>query len=150
MLKNRIPLYVSLALLLIALGGIWFFYTRETPEPEQIFTVTINRDCAPWDGAAFAVSMPLREGSTIYISIYRSPDLKLPASFSFPDASGREGNAYLLMPDGSPEQLAGRVWFQRVVQGKPVEGRFQLRSEAGARFEGKFLAEWGNEIVYCG
>jgi hypothetical protein len=139
-----------LILLLIALGGIWFLTRGETQAPSQVFPAVINRDCAPWDGAAFAVSMPLSDGSTIYVSIYQSPDIKFPSSYSFPDESKREGNAYLLLPDGSPEQLAGRVWFQRVQGGTPVEGRLQFRSEAGAQLEGEFVAEWGDEIIYCG
>ena len=84
------------------------------------------------------------------ISIYRSPDIKLPSSFSFPDETMREGNALLLLPVGLPEQLAGKVWFQGVKEGIPVEGRFQFQSKAGAQFAGIFVAEWGHEIIYCG
>jgi hypothetical protein len=32
----------------------------------------------------------------------------------------------------------------------PVEGSFQLTSESEAQFQGKFFAEWGEAIVYCG
>ena len=49
-----------------------------------------------------------------------------------------------------PEPLAGKVWFQRVDQGNPVEGRFRFRSETGMQFEGRFAAELGNKIIYCG
>lgn len=139
-----------LILLLIVLGGIWFFATGETRRPLQVFPAVINRDCAPWDGSAFTVSIPLDDGSNMAISIYQSPDIKLPASFSFPDESMKEGNALLLLPGGSSEQLTGNAWFQRAEQGIPVEGRFRLRSESGVEFEGKFVAEWGDEIVYCG
>jgi hypothetical protein len=149
-MKYRTSLYVFLGLLLIALAGIWFFYRWETEAPAQVFTATINRDCAPWDAAAFTVSIPLSDGATIHISIYRSPDLKLPASFSFPDETMREGNAWLLPPVGLPEQLAGSVSFQRVDEAMPVEGGFQFSSEAGAQFEGRFVAEWGHQIIYCG
>ena len=149
-MKYRISLSVLLGLLLIALSGIWFFHRWETRAPVQVFPATVDRDCAPWDGGAFAVSIPLSDGTTLYISIYQSPDIKLPSSFSFPDESMREGHALLLLPVGSPEQLAGKVWFQRVEEGTPVEGRFQLRSEAGAQIEGRFVAEWGDKIVYCG
>jgi len=90
------------------------------------------------------------DGSSIAISIYRSPDIQRPVRFSFPDESLREGNALLLLPVGSPEPLTGEAWFQRVGEGMPVEGRFRFRSEAGMEFEGRFVAEWGNEIVYCG
>jgi hypothetical protein len=149
-MKSRISLYVLLGLLLIALGGIWFFYGGENRTPLHVFSATINRDCAPWDGGAFTVSIPLRNGSSMAISIFRSPEIKLPASFSFPDESMRDGNALLLPPVGPPEQLTGKVWFQRVEQGIPIEGRFQFQTEIGTQFKGRFIAEWGNEIIYCG
>jgi hypothetical protein len=62
----------------------------------------------------------------------------------------REGNALLLSPIGSAEQLTGTVWLQRVDPGIPVEGRFRFRSETGEELEGRFVAEWGDEVVYCG
>ena len=149
-MKSQPPLYVLLALLLIALDGIWFFYGSEAQAPSQVFPATVDRDCAPWDGGAFTVSIPWSDGSTISISIYQSPDIKLPSSFSFPDESMSAGNALHLPPGSLPEQLAGKVWFRHVEEGTPVEGRFQLRSAAGTQFEGKLDAEWGDEIVYCG
>ncbi len=60
------------------------------------------------------------------------------------------GNALLILPVGSPEQLSGHVYFQRVSQDVPVEGTFDLITKAGEHFTGKFIAEWGNEIIYCG
>jgi hypothetical protein len=149
-MKSRISLYTGLVLLLIALGGIWFFRRGETQTPSPVFPAIVNRDCAPWDGSAFTVSMPLRDGSDIAISIYRSPDIPLPTRFLFPDETMREGRAVRLLPSGSPETLIGEAWFQRVEQGIPLEGRFRLRSEAGVQYEGRFVAEWGNEMVYCG
>jgi hypothetical protein len=149
-MKSRISLYTGLVLLLIALGGIWFFTRGKTQTPSHIFPAAVNRDCAPWDGSAFTVSMPLRDGSDIAISIYRSPNIPFPTRYLFPDETMREGHALLLLPVGSPEALTGEVWLQRVDQGIPVEGRFRLRSEAGKQYEGRFVAEWGNEIVYCG
>ena len=149
-MKSQPSLFVLLALLLIGLGGIWFFYGSEARAPAQVFPATVERDCAPWDGGAFTVSIPWSNGLTIHVSIYRSPDIKLPSSYSFPDETMDEGNAYLLLPVGLPEQLAGRVWFRRVEAGLPVEGSFQFRSEGGVEFEGTFVAKWGDEIVYCG
>lgn len=141
---------ISLGLFLITLIGLWFVATAETRTPLQVFPAVIDRDCAPWDGSAFTVSIPLRDGSGMAISIYRSPEIRLPTSFSFPDETMSEGNALLLLATGISEPLTGRVWLQSVQQGIPVEGRFQLRSEAGMRWEGRFVAEWGDEIVYCG
>ena len=149
-MKSRIFLAILLDLLLIALGSIWFFATGETRTASQVFPAIVNRDCAPWDGSAFTMSIPLPDASNIAISIYQSPDIQFPKSFSFPDESMTQGNALLLPPAGLPEQLTGEVWFPRVAAGKPVEGRFRFRSESGMEFEGRFVAEWGDEIVYCG
>ena len=148
-MKSRISLYVVLTVL-IALVAVWFFFRSDTKSSAQVFPATVDRDCAPWDGAAFTVSIPFKNGQTLHISIYQSPDIELPSRYSFPDESMSEGNAYLRIPDGSPVQLAGEVWLQRVSQEIPVEGSFRLMSESGAQFEGKFLAEWGDEIIYCG
>ncbi|HET9913353.1 MAG TPA: hypothetical protein VFQ13_15770 [Anaerolineales bacterium] len=149
-MKRRFSLYTLIIFILIALGGIWLFSTLQNRESLQVFPATVNRACAPWDGTAFTVSIPLNNGAIMDISIYRSPDIKLPISFSFPDETMRDGNALLLLPFGLPEPLAGRVWFQRVEPGQPIEGRFHLRSERGEWFDGKFLAEWEQQIVYCG
>ena len=147
---SRVSLYILLGLLLIVLGGIGFLYRGETQWSSQVYPAVINRDCAPWDGSAFTVSIPLHDGVSIAISIYRPPEIKVPAIFSFPDESMRDGNALLLPPVGSPKQLTGKLWFQRVEQGISVEARFQLQSETGAQFEGRFIAEWGNQVIYCG
>jgi hypothetical protein len=149
-MKSRISVYVLLTLLLIAPVTVWFFFRSDTKSSTLVFPATVERDCAPWDGAAFTVSIPWNAGSTISISVYRSPEIKLPSSYSFPDETTSEGNAYLRMLDGSPKQLTGEVWLQRVSQEMPVEGSFRLMSESGAQFEGKFLAEWGDAVIYCG
>ena len=149
-MKSRIFLYVVLTVLLIALVAIWFVFRSDTNSPARVFPAKVDRDCAPWDGSAFTVSIPLKNGQTLHISIYQSPDIELPSHYSFPDETMSTGNAYLLTPNGSPGQLAGEVWLQRVSQEMPVEGSFRLRHESGAQFEGKFLAEWGDEIIYCG
>jgi hypothetical protein len=149
-MKSRISLYILLSLVLITLGGIWFFTRAETQAPSQVFPAVVNRDCAPWDGGAFTVSISHPSGTVIYISIWQSPDIPFPATFSFPDETGQVGAAYIL-PEIDPFQpLSGEVWFQRVEQGAPVEGWFQLRSEADTQLEGRFVAEWGDELAYCG
>jgi hypothetical protein len=149
-MKSRAAQYVIIVLLMIALGGIWVFNTLNTQEPAQTFPATVNRDCAPWDGSAFTVSIPTSQGATIAISIYQAPDLAFPRTYSFPDETMRIGNALLLLPKGSPEELSGKVRFWRVEQGKPVEGEFDLYTEAGQQFKGKFKAEWEDIAAYCG
>ena len=142
---------VAVGLIILLFGITLVNFSVRDQTPAQIFPATVNRDCAPWDGSAFTVSVPIMpDGTKIDISIWQSPDIKFPVNFSFPDATGQVGNALLLLPVGLPEQLTGNVFFQRVDMENPVEGEFDLISENGEQFKGKFVAEWGNMVVYCG
>jgi hypothetical protein len=147
-MKSRAPLLIIAALALV-IGSVALVALEQKRELAPLFRATVNRDCAPWDGPAFTVSIPL-EGSTIQISIYHSPARWLPARFSFPDDSMREGDVRLISVAGQSELLTGNVWSERVNQQVPVEGWFQLRSDSGEQFEGRFVAHWGNRVVYCG
>jgi hypothetical protein len=148
-MKSRTARYALLIFLLVVLGGAWLFSAWGRQESLPIFPATVGRDCAPWDGPAFTVSIPVEE-SVIVISMSRAPDRSLPVTFSFPDETMRAGNAFLLLPAGLPEQLTGNVTFWRVDPGLPVEGTFAFRSETGGQFEGRFKAEWDRQPVYCG
>jgi hypothetical protein len=55
----------------------------------------------------------------------------------------------LFLPVGLSEPLSGRVTFQRLERGIPVEGAFDLTTQTGQKFKGKFKAEWGDQVVYC-
>ncbi len=147
-MKSRTFLVIAIGLLI--LGTALFTFSRRNQEPEQIYPGTINRDCAPWDGSAFTVSIPHDSTSTITISIWQSPDIKLPITFSFPDETGQIGFAYIL-PELDPlQQLSGKVLFRRVDSESPVEGEFNFMTQRGKQFKGKFKAEWGNQTVMCG
>lgn len=148
-MKPRTQFFFALGFLIVVFGIALFSFLLHHREPLPVFTVTINRDCAPWDGGAFTVSIPMDE-SVINISIYQSPAIRHPVTFSFPDESMQEGSAFLLLPTGLPQQLSGKVIFQSVEEGKPVEGEFSLTTESGEHFKGQFNAQWGNEIIYCG
>ena len=150
MMRSRTQLLTAIGLLILALGISLFTFSTRAQESLQTFPATINRDCAPWDGAAFTVSVSTNDETSINISIWQSPDIKLPVAFSFPDETGQVGNAAYLSPSGEYEQLSGKVSFIRVAEGRSVEGEFSLTSERGERFNGKFEAQWENEIVYCG
>lgn len=141
---------MSVLVILIALGGIFLFYSLPKQEPVQLFPATVNRDCAPWDGAAFTVSIRYDPTTTITISIWQSPDINFPTTFSFPDETGQIGYAYVLPQLDPLEELSGEVFFLRVDEGMLIEGRFNFTSERGGQFEGRFIAEWGNEVIYCG
>jgi hypothetical protein len=148
--KSRILHYAAIALSALAFVIFWFGCSIKDQENTKVFPATINRDCAPWDGAAFTMSFRYDPITTITISIWQSPDIKFSSTFSFPDETGQVGYAYVL-PELDPlQQLSGKVFFWRVEQGYPVEGEFDLITDSGHQFKGKFMAEWGNEIVYCG
>src|SRR6266542_5274575 len=143
-MKSRILLYIAIGFLI--LGIAWLVFSTPEQEPSQVFAATVNRDCAPWDGAAFTVKIPMNDGTMISVSIYQSPESMLPATFSFPDETGRTGNALLLLPIGEPEELSGKISLPRLEQGVPVEGTFDLLTEKSEQFKGNFKAEWENEI----
>jgi hypothetical protein len=148
-MKSQASLYALLIFALATLGALWFFFALEPQASLPVFSATIHRDCAPWDGSAFTVSIPVAK-SVIGISIYQSPAIQLPVKFAFPDNTGQVGNALLFLPAVTPEPLIGKVSFQRIDEGLPVEGEFNLRTEMGQRFKGRFRAEWNRQPVYCG
>ena len=128
----------------------WFIYSIRNQEVAQVFPATINRDCAPWDGSAFTVSIRSSEGTILNVSIWQSPDIKLPITFSFPDETGQIGFAYILTEPDHLQELGGEVSFSRVEEEIPVEGEFKLTNESGEQFRGKFRADWDHQVVYCG
>ena len=149
-MNSRTQFYVAIGLLILALGIALFTFSTRNQAAIQIFPATINRDCAPWDGSAFTVSIPYDSKSTVTISLWQSPDIKLPITFSFPDETGQIGFAYTL-PELDPlEELTGKVTFWRVEQDVSVEGEFDFMTQRGKHFKGKFKAEWGNQTIMCG
>lgn len=147
-MRSRILLYLAIGFLIFGIAVS--IYASRNREPLQIFPATINRDCAPWDGAAFTLLIPYDSSTTISISVWQSPDIKLPVTISFPDETGQVGFAYIL-PELDPlQQLNGEISFWRVEDGTPVEGKFSFTTGSGQQFKGSFTAEWGNEVVYCG
>lgn len=147
-MKSR-TLFFSVIGLLI-LGIALFTFWMRNQEPAQVFPATVNRDCAPWDGGAFTISIQYDPVTTITISIWKSPDIKFPSTFSLPDETGQVGHAYLVSEVGPVVQLNGDVSFQHIEEGMPIEGRFSFTSERGGQLEGRFVAEWGSQIVMCG
>ena len=139
-----------IVLLILFLGSLFFIGYTQNQEIKPVLSATISRDCAPWDGGAFTITVPMSDGAIVNISIWQSPDIQRPISFSFPDETQQVGNAALLPQFGQPEQLTGKVWLKNVRQGMPVEGRFSLTSDGGVQREAKFVAEWDDQIVYCG
>jgi hypothetical protein len=146
----RTRFLIGLGLLLIVSAAIFFTLVAKNQENIPAYSATIFRDCAPWDGAAFTISIRLSWGVVIQASIYRSPNIELPGSFSFPDETGQVGNVILVTPTGSSEGLSGKVSFQQITEENPVEGKFDLLTKTGKPLKGKFMAEWENKIALCG
>lgn len=148
-MNSRNQFFTVVAFLFLMIGALMFVLLTRAPELVVPLPVSVARDCAPWDGPAFTVSIPLEE-TVFRISIYQPPEIQHAVRFSFPDTTLREGHALLLLPDDVTETLTGTVSLQRVEQGTPLEGRFDLSTEAGRHFQGAIRAEWDNRIVYCG
>lgn len=138
------------AMILLILGITWLRDSTRNQEPSHVFSATINRDCAPWDGGAFTVLIPMDSTTAITISIWQPPDINQPVKFSFPEETGQAGAAYLPTHPDTFQQLQGNVSFRRVNEGSPVEGEFDFTTERGERLHGRFTAEWGDQVVYCG
>jgi hypothetical protein len=147
MTKSRSLIYLLVALTLITVGIVVF---QTNQEPARIFQATVVRDCAPWDGSAFRVTIPMSDGNNIDISIWKSPDIKIPVTFSFPDDTGQVGNASYRSATDEYKQLSGTVFFWNVNEGSQVKGKFELTAEDGQQFEGQFEAEWNDQIALCG
>lgn len=148
MMKSRTLLFIAFGLLILGIG--WYTFSVRNQEPAQIFPATVNRDCAPWDGSAFTVSIHYDPATTLTIFIWESPDINIPTTFTFPDDTGQVGTAYILPELGPYQPLSGTVFFWRVEEQNPVKGRFEFVTETGQRFEGQFEAEWENTIALCG
>jgi len=149
-MKPRIQFFIAIGLFTLILGITWFRFSTHNQEPTQTFPATISRDCAPWDGSAFRVSVPVNGGAMLDISIWQAPDIKNPVTFSFPDNTGRVGNANYRLASGTYGQLSGTVFFWRVEEGNQVEGKFKLVTETGQQFEGQFKAKWKSQLILCG
>lgn len=150
MSKSQIHFPTVIGLIILVLGIAAFTFFIRDHADSQVLPATANRDCAPWDGTAFTMSIPMKNGNIVNISIWQSPDIKFPVTFSFPDETGQIGNAYATSESGSLIQLSGKVSLQPVDGGSPIQGEFDLKDENGNPFKGKFRAEWRNEIVMCG
>jgi hypothetical protein len=141
---------ILFALLILFFGITIFIFLSRGQPTEQVFNATIQLDCAPWDGSAFTVQIPLNRGDLIHISIWKAPTITFPTTYTFPDATGQIGNAILIYPTGDPELLTGTVTFTRVEETYPVEGQFKFIAANGTQLVGHFKAEWNNQVMLCG
>lgn len=148
MLKSRIPLAIAIGLFILGIALVTFLARDQ--EPLQTFPATIGNDCAPWDGSAFTVSVQYDSKTVIYISIWQSPIINYPTTFSVRNDLDHDGNAYIISELDPFIMLNGKVSFQSLKVGTPVEGTFKLTSESGEQYEGQFIAAWENKNIACG
>jgi len=121
-----------------------------------MFHAEVRRDCAPWDGDAFSVSISTVadvrkiEPPFIHVSVFQTPNLKRGGRFAFPDGSRRIGAAFIQPSSGSVVQLRGTVSFTSVILGETVEGQFDLLDAGSKRYVGRFRANWMSIRTSCG
>lgn len=119
----------------------------------------IQNDCAPWDGAAFRVSIPAAsfqthlDSANIGIAIWKSPNIPSSITFQFNDGRSAvpdSGAAVLWSAGGHAERLRGSVTFVSVSTDSPVDGAFDLTAKNGAHFSARFHATWNHQRMFCG
>jgi hypothetical protein len=152
MLKSHLLRNFLKCILAIAILAGVFRLTARREDGSAALPATVNRDCAPWDGSAFIISIPPDRGqnASVVISIWQAPDVRGPRTFSFPDETGHIGSATYRPAAGDPEPLRGQVSLFGVDRGHPIEGTFYLGAEDGTKFSGTFNATWGSAMIFCG
>jgi len=121
---------------------------------------TIYYSAAPWDGAAYALEIPLERTKDasqpfIRISIWGNPEFLEAKTLYF---SGKEDSGggpargsgrasfQAVLNKSWPENLAGSVSFKTLQKDQPVSGTYELATLDGKKtFKGSFQAAWGNK-----
>ena len=117
---------------------------------------TIDLSSAPWDGAAYALILPLgTPESVLRIELWGRLSSAAPLTVKFTgqeDAGGGPGRGagrasfQQVLNKSVPVPLAGRVVFDRLEVGKPVTGHYELNTSDQARgFKGFFQLRWGKD-----
>ena len=145
---------------LITLSLLLTFCCQPVPtqsEPtiqSQKIPAKIIDSCAPFDGAAFQVSI----ADNIIVDIYQAPQFDNSVKFTFP-ATSQTGYARFLLPNAelliqqrklSFKPLTGEIVFNMVKRDTPVEGYFNFVTPEGERKQGTFKAIWQkSQITRC-
>ena len=132
----------------------------ETPASETQAHATIYFSAAPWDGAAYAIEIPLEQTKEAFqpfirINIWGNPEFSEPKTFYFsakedPGGGPAKGNGrasfQAVLNKSWPENLAGSVTFKTLQNDHPVSGNYELATLDGKKkFTGNFKAAWGNK-----
>ncbi len=158
-MNHRAFLMNGLALLLVCLAGSPI-KAADAPAVRPLDQAIIYFSFAPWDGAAYAIDIPLGHADdavqpVIRIDIWGYPEFPEPKTIDF---SGKEDpGGGPLRGDGRavfqadlnksmPERLEGSVSFKTLQKGHPVSGSYEFATLDGKRkFKGSFQAAWGNK-----
>ena len=133
------------------------------PQHHKSMHAFAERDCAPWDGPAFAIWIPAQHvggpvNAWIYLRIWRRPEDSL-SRFSFPDKTMRIGSVMYFQGLKSPQslkwstqprqQLSGTVHFSRVGPHQSILGELDFRTDQNASLRGRFEAQWRQGRTTC-
>jgi len=120
---------------------------------------TIYYSAAPWDGAAYAIEIPVpsSEGAqpVIRVNLWGNPEFAGPRTITFTgreDAGGGPGKGegrasfQAVLNKSLPQNLAGTISFKALRKDAPVAGSYEFATLDGKRkFSGSFEATWGNQ-----
>ncbi len=121
---------------------------------------TIYYSAAPWDGAAYAIEIPLEQTKDasqpfIRVNIWGNPEFAAPKTLSFSgkeDPGGGPGKGIgrasyqAILNKSGPEKLAGSISFISLQKDQPASGSYDFETVDGKRkFKGNFQAAWGNK-----
>lgn len=127
----------------------------QSTRPEAVAVARIARACAPWDGAAFSVSVPLREGAdatalpALRVRVWSPPRFEHARTVVFGDGDDRTGVAQYAESEDRAMPLTGEATFRQAADGG-IEGTLRLKAADGRRFERRFRGPLDPGQVMCG
>lgn len=114
---------------------------------------TISETCAPWDGPAFEITIPLdatTSATIVTVAIWKAANISRSTTFRFPDSTQTLGAAWMLTHAGKHEDLTGWITLASVQADQPISGSMVFTSRSGRRISRTFRAEWRNRRAICG
>ena len=122
---------------------------------EPVATARIARTCAPWDGAAFTVSVHVGHGVDpaalpgLQLSVWSSPQFDGERKVVFAEGDDRSGLAFYAETAEHTTPLTGEATFRQAADGS-IEGTLRLKAADGRRFERRFRGRLDPGTVMCG
>ncbi|MGN6153603.1 MAG: hypothetical protein ACTHOH_16600 [Lysobacteraceae bacterium] len=124
--------------------------------PEAAATAQIARSCAPWDGAAFTVSVPATGDGVdpaalpaLRLSVWSAPQFDGERTVVFAEGDDRTGMALYAETVDRATPLTGEATFRQAADGS-IEGTLRLKAADGRRFERRFRGRLDPATAMCG